>query len=298
MTVILFILKIIGILLLSLIGIVFFLLALLLFVPVRYQISGEIDDKVGLLGKVHWLLHIVSIAFSYDGEAFDYAIRIFGFRLRLGKKKKQALDDEDFEDDMPDIDTSVKQDNSADEMMQPDLDGEETLDETAKKVEVIPAQEQKVKKKRTSIWQKIRPFFEKIKNSIEQFHRVLKQFPEKIKDIKTFLTDETNKKSVSLILAELKYLLRHSRFRKIKTKLHFSMADPATTGQVLGILCMIPILYRYEINIYPDFETEKIYVKGNYFFKGHIRLIHILVSIVRLWKEKEFRKFVNHISKK
>ena len=50
MTVILFILKIIGILLLSLIGIVFFLLALLLFVPVRYRISAEIEDKVGLLG--------------------------------------------------------------------------------------------------------------------------------------------------------------------------------------------------------------------------------------------------------
>ena len=127
---------------------------------------------------------------------------------------------------------------------------------------------------------------------------VLKQLPEKIEDIKKLLTDETNKKSVSLVWKELKYLLHHSGFRKIKTDLTFSMGDPAVTGQTLGVLCMFPMLYRYEINIFPDFEAEHIYIKGTYLIKGHIRLLHFLLSGIRLWKEKDFRRFVKQIMKK
>lgn len=282
MTVLLLILKIIGILLLSLIGIVLFLLVSVLFVPIRYQISGEIQEKVNFHGKIHCLLHMVSFSFSYEGQEPAYRLRIFGFPLRFGKKKKSELE-EDFEDDFinetPKQETVVRQEELPKKASQTASEKKETSDDVTKNADIVPPQKQSAKK-------------------IKQLIHMLKQFPEKIADIKMLLTDETNRKSVSLIVAEIKYLLRHSKFRKIKTELKFSMADPAATGQVLGIICMIPVLYQYQINIYPDFESEKFYVKGDYFVKGHVRLVHGLCSIIRLWKEKEFRKFLNCIMKK
>lgn len=42
----------------------------------------------------------------------------------------------------------------------------------------------------------------------------------------------------------------------------FALADPALTGQVLGILCMMPFLYQYDFHIFPDFESEFILYQG------------------------------------
>lgn len=312
MTILLLILKIIGILLLSLIGIVLLLLALVLFVPVRYRVEGNIEDTRQILGKVHWLLHLVSVSFSYEEGQFGYSLRICGIRVLPGKKKTSALDDVDFDDvDFDDAESGDKASemsaaeertqeengsagNDRDNKIQPP-DADVTNDE---EILITPEKKNSTESKKAISKEKIRSFFEKIKRTVSNLLHFLKQLPEKIEDIKNLLTDETNKKSVSLVWGELKYLLRHFRFRKIKTDLSFSTGDPAVTGQVLGVLCIFPMLYQYEINIYPDFETEKFYVRGNFFIKGHIRLFHVLVSAIRLWKEKEFRRFVKRILKK
>ena len=296
MTVILLILKIVGILLLSLMGIVLFLLALVLFVPIRYQISGEIEETVKLQGKIHWLLHIVSFSFSYEGETSDYGLRIFGFRVGFGKKKASALDEEDFSEE--EITSEAAEKGASEPLVLADKEEESDVTKQTEKTDTRIFKKQKVQRNSSSIWQRIRRFLQRIQQKVKRLFHAVRQLPQKITDIKTLFTDETSKKSVSLLFAELKYLLRHSRFRKIKTRLLFSLGDPATTGQILGILCMIPMLYQYEINIYPDFEAEKPYIKGSYFIKGYVRLVHGLISFVRLWKEKEFRKFVKTILKK
>lgn len=305
MTILLLILKIIGILLLSLIGIVLFLLALVLFVPVRYRIEGSEEDARRILGKVHWLFHLLSVSFSYEESQFDYRVRICGIRVLPGKKKTSALDDENLDDgDLDDEDLDDEEFGDGDSKVEDA--GKSAADERKPEENSsgkISAEEAKIQPSDADGINyngilKIRNFFEKIKQTVNKFLRLLKKLPEKITDIKNLLTDETNKKSVSLVWKELKYLLCHFRFRKIKTELSFSMGDPANTGQVLAILCILPILYQYEINIYPDFEAEEFYVRGNYFIKGHIRLFHVLVSFIRLWKEKEFRRFVKQMIKK
>lgn len=82
------------------------------------------------------------------------------------------------------------------------------------------------------------------------------------------MTDEQHREVLPLIFTELKYLLTHFKFRRIRTDLTFSMGDPALTGQVLGGLCMLPFLYRYQVQVYPDFEAENTYVTGTFDIKG------------------------------
>lgn len=308
MTILLFILKIIGILLLSLFGIIFLLLALVLCVPVHYRVEGSEEEVRRIEGKVHWLLHVVSVSFSYEENRLGYSLRIFGIPILPRKKKTSALDDRDFEEDMEEppetagagnTETVItgekieKSPNRAENKNEIHGNGKNTAEHHQTVQKKTPKRKQGV-----LLWQKIRSFYEKGKQTVHKVLSVLKQLPEKIEDIKKLLTDETNKKSVSLVWKELKYLLHHSGFRKIKTDLTFSMGDPAVTGQTLGVLCMFPMLYRYEINIFPDFEAEHIYIKGTYLIKGHIRLLHFLLSGIRLWKEKDFRRFVKQIMKK
>lgn len=64
-----------------------------------------------------------------------------------------------------------------------------------------------------------------------------KEFVVKVKEI---VTDTKNQYAVRRLWEELLYLLKHFGFRKIHTELTFALADPALTGQVLGILCMMP----------------------------------------------------------
>lgn len=80
------ILKIIGILLLVVIGMVLALLLAVLFVPVRYRI--QVDKETTGVAKVHagvgWLLRIIYVSVRYE-EELQYCVRIFGIPLIRSK---------------------------------------------------------------------------------------------------------------------------------------------------------------------------------------------------------------------
>lgn len=76
--IILTILKFVGIGVGILLAIVLLLLLLVLFVPIRYDIEGENNEKLQAVGKVHWLFRIVCFQISYENEEMKLVLRIFG----------------------------------------------------------------------------------------------------------------------------------------------------------------------------------------------------------------------------
>ena len=285
MTVILFLLKLIGIILLVLLGIVLTLLVLLLFVPVRYQIKGSVLEDKTVRVKLHWLLHLLVFSLSYEEKKLTTEFRILGFRLFPREKKKSALDDTDFDDIEEAEDERVTQEpvQEIPQLTATEYSGEPQTDSP----EAHRRQKRQPKRKIAAFIDKWKRFWEKIK-----------QIPDKVSAIWSVISDEGNHKVVSLVWEQIRYLLRHSRFRKLKTDLTFSAGDPALTGQILGVLCMIPVLYQYEVSVVPDFESEQWYLRGTFEIKGHARLVHVLRSGILLWKEKEVRRFVNRMMKK
>lgn len=285
MTVILFLLKLIGIILLVLLGIVLTLLVLLLFVPVRYQIKGSVLENKTVRVKLHWLLHLLVFSLSYEEKKLTTEFRILGFRLFPREKKKSALDDTDFDDIEEAEDERVTQEpvQEIPQLTATEYSGEPQTDSS----ETHRRQKRQPKRKIAAFIDKWKRFWEKIK-----------QIPDKVSAIWSVISDEGNHKVVSLVWEQIRYLLRHSRFRKLKTDLTFSAGDPATTGQILGVFCMFPMLYQYEVSVVPDFESERWYLRGTFEIKGHARLVHVLRSGILLWKEKEVRRFVNRMMKK
>lgn len=313
MAVLLLILKIIGIILLILLGLILLILAVVLFVPVRYQVSGSIGEKTTARIAVTWLLHAVSWRAAYEEEGFSSQLRIFG----ITRKGKKPDDGEPGEDDREDDIEEPKERSAAEDTL---TDGEQktagtpadgeketagiSVDGEQKTDGALAGGQQKTAgilddgpavlgKQRGGlfrrIWERIRAFFAGLVRKLRQLRAGIKEALKKIKDVRTFLTDERHREALPLIFTELKYLLTHFKFRRIRTDLTFSMGDPALTGQVLGGLCMLPFLYRYQVQVYPDFEAENTYVTGTFDIKGRARGLHIAVSAVRLLGKKEFR---------
>lgn len=78
MSVVLTILKIIGIILLILLALVILLASLILFVPVRYQLQLQVDGEVDAKATVSYLLHFVHLTLAYNEKKPHGKLRILG----------------------------------------------------------------------------------------------------------------------------------------------------------------------------------------------------------------------------
>lgn len=103
---------------------------------------------------------------------------------------------------------------------------------------------------------------------------------------------------LGMIWPKLQVFLIRIRPRQLRGQIQFGFSDPATTGQVLGGIAMIPFLYQTEIVINPDFESEKAYVSGNIYIKGRMHLIHFIILIVKMLLDKNIRSFLSSLRKK
>lgn len=114
MGVVLLILKIIGIVLLSIIGLIFLLSLLLFFWPFSYRIKAHKDDKdFNAAVRILWLLGLLTATVTYDGEA-KLKIRVLGipvYKLQIWPtEEKETQADENVENE----DMSAKNQSTAD----------------------------------------------------------------------------------------------------------------------------------------------------------------------------------------
>ena len=318
--VLLTILKIIGIVLLVLLGIMLFLLAVLLFVPVRYSVKGTVDNNITAEGKISWLCSILRYDFTFQEQELNGEIRIFGFRPR---KKERVSEEEvvvpEVKDEVEEVvsdlvSNTVEEDDSEGKISKSVIESDSdkiSPEEAAGRREQNPEMDfhtgrqnrkSSGKNSRPSgknifmrMWDKIKSFMKKIKNFFIGIQKRLTSFKEFVVKVKEIVTDTKNQYAVRRLWEELLYLLKHFGFRKIHTELTFALADPALTGQVLGVLCMMPFLYQYDFHIFPDFESETYYIRGSYDVKGRIQLIFLLVTAIRLLADKDIRSFLKKL---
>lgn len=321
MSIIWFLLKTIGIVLLVLIGLIVLLLGLILLVPIHYEVSGNAEESIRLDGSIHWLCHILSFCISYQDGKTDYYLKLFGIRKSFSETDAPETETEpEHKQKKKFKKKSKKKNNAADfeETKPPEQTAENTCSptkepeciEAAAEEETASDPENPEKKERDSNDyagmdsdsegepNKKDGWFQKAVQKGRGFKEALHRIPETKERIKAVLTDESNKQAVHLLWKELRYLLHHIRFRKIRTDLSFSLGDPSLTGQVLGVLCMLPAMYRYQIHVYPDFETDKLYAKGSFQVKGHVRFVHSIISLVRLLTAKDIRTILKRFLKK
>ena len=95
LSVILTILKIIGIILLVIIGLLLTVALTVLFVPIRYTSNGDFKrlnegfkDNVSI--RATWMFHILSVSYKLVDAKSEFVVKIFGRRLTRGTKKTKT----------------------------------------------------------------------------------------------------------------------------------------------------------------------------------------------------------------
>lgn len=123
------VLKIVGIVLLAIIGIILFIFLLLMFVPFRYRITGQYDEKVKE-GKVNvsFLLHMISAKVLFENKKLNMIIKIIGIPvfkknfLDLNKESKDSYNEEDEEEEYSNKVQESKIKNKSDDSNDQELD--------------------------------------------------------------------------------------------------------------------------------------------------------------------------------
>lgn len=295
MEIFILILKIIGILL----AVFIFLIGMVLAVPVRYRVDAGIEQqKVSGRAVFFWIFHIIDCRIWYGEDGIDYRLRIFGIPI-AGLKRENKDKSRKRKKKKPHKSKKNKKETSG---IFPKEEGKALSEKQeipkASDNNKIPTGKNKKDRRRTKVksrkakrkkFLRIRRFWDNLRQRFLDIMDGAVTAKEKIQNIKKMILDETNKSVFMQVWREFRILIRHYSPRRAKGELAFGMEDPSKTGQILGAMSILPFWARYKINVCPDFSTDRFYVEGRLQMKGYIRLWHFLLSVIRLFKDKDVR---------
>lgn len=300
-SILLIILKIIGITLLVILGLFLFLLIVVLFVPVRYRFKGNYDDSFHCKGKITWLLHLVSIKIEVEKEVVT-SIRIFGIPLSIFLKKKK-------EDSSQVVENQTENCSTDAEIAETKLLGSSDIKIETENLQSENSESENSKSGKKTIIQKILDIYHKIKqkiidiiNKIRKVIQTIKDFIVNIKDKKKqlkrylrILQSDTTKAAFSLCRNKIFKVVKHVFPRKLHADLVFGFEDPAMTGYTLAVYGMLPEFVGKSIILHPDFDKQ--ILEGQFKAKGAIRAFTFLYQVLGILLDKNCRKLY-HIVKK
>lgn len=320
--IIIFILKIIGILLLVILGLIFLLVSSVLFVPITYKIRAERKDGVIQVRAVAgWMFRLLSVHYRLHTSQEPMQLlqgRILGIPVwkplepRKEKPKKAEKKSKEKQSKPKQMEAKqleqkaeVKSSDKAKERLKKDLTPGTAVATIPQPEPEVSRQEQpqdkqaQTKPPRQSILKKLLYAIRRIYGKITAIGRglfslvvKLLHMPEKASETIGTLTDfwnlEENVKARESIWRELKFLWKHSRPRKADLTLHFGFEDPSWTGQCMGVLSILNVWYPGRIFLKPEFEQE--IFEGTLYIKGHMMLAVPLLSIFRLWRDENVMK--------
>lgn len=279
MSVLLLILKIIGIILLVILALFVLLIVGILFVPYAYRVKGSFHGKPDLTASIYGLGHLVGIGMILTENGAKIYLRICGIRkfLQSGNKENKTGNTDQYEENMG--------------------EGQKTDPETGNYENLPMPEMQKIK----AFWQKIVKIPEKFKRVIARirdfFHTIKSAFgnvKKTIRKVKCLLTNESHKSAFTKLKTSVWQLLKILMPYRLKLNLEYSTGSPDTTAQLLGILTMFPIGYQNRWNVHPDFTAYNAYAEAEFDVKGRILGFSILKLILGLVLDKDCRKLYNH----
>lgn len=263
------ILKIIGMILLAILGILVLLLCTVCFMPANYLVQAETEGgikEMSFEAKAHWFLHLFTAYYIYKDKQSDWQVRV-------GWKTFHHKDHEDSGHSKINNEEFIVEDVKLSEK------GATTSTKQSNENINTKTSEKQCKKQ---------SWLQKIKCTILKICDKIKAFWETKEKITSFVTDDVHVEAFKIVKSELGILARHLRPRRIKGFIRFGFDDPYRTGQVLAGLSILYPFYGENIDIYPDFE-QKI-LACDLYMKGHIRMIHLVALLWRLFFNRYVRR--------
>lgn len=329
----LLLLKIIGIILAILLGLLLLILALVLFVPVRYR--GRVvrkPEQFFMNAKISWLLSIVNVKVKYVEKEIVYQLSILGIpflrsdkprnpktrkekikKTKKVKKVKQPRTKENNKEQVIQTEqiTQTEQNIQSEQITQIEqipqsaqgVQSEQASSDTATKVVTVNSEKETSnqdskatrEEKKESFFTKIQNKIRKIRDTIVKTVKTIKALWAKPAAIKELLLREDSKIAVVFALGEFKRFIKHIKPTKLKGTIIYGSGDPCSTGQILGLFSILYARYGELLSITPDFEEKRF--ECDVTFKGRIRVITLLRSLLRLLTHKELKLLIAEFKK-
>lgn len=299
--IILGIIKVVGVLLLILLGILLLGILAVLFCPVTYKAQGN-KDAESYEGHVQiaWLFRLVSFVFSFGSEIeSSFSIRILGIPLNRKKEKEKlpaTLEISEGKAQKGPQESNSEEKSSEPEVLEQKETEQKTVDKRTEKTE------DEAGRKTDSMFQKLQEFLEqipgipkKILDRLKKISLTVHGIYDKINQIKEFLESERFARLKALLFQEGKRTFGHIRPRKVNGHIKIGTGDPYTTGQILAMAGIFFPLYGEYITIEPYFE-QKI-LEGNISVKGRIYGSFFVRLAWKLFRDSDIRFVIKKIKR-
>ena len=359
--IILAILRIIGIILLIVLGIAAALILLVLFWPIEYQIRLRKEDQpFEAEGRAGWLFHLLSADVQIRERTGTITLKVFGRRLKTFRIPEGRKAEKPRSQEASRAETVTRSQEAS--RAETEKTRSQTTSETGTQTRKVQTGRQTSRETGTA-GQKTKPggkaasagisprrWAGRIRRTVSSavsaagnilagvsgaaagiaartiqkaakglvtamaFAFRMQELPSDIGDIADSFHDHVDAKIGSFrrkagpfvspdafslygrIMRHLGRLLHSFRLRRLEGYLLVGTGKPDRTGELIGLLCMIlpDTAGTYELRA--DFYQATLKTRTD--AAGHIRMNHVLMFLIRLLKDKEFRKLLAHVRRK
>jgi hypothetical protein len=294
---------------------------LVLFSPICYDFSGDFDDSLTYQAKVKWRPVLLKAGVKGNGSQFSYTVKLFGGVVMTNTGEKlswlgrkffdfggEGQEGVSFEDEGKPFDgnggnsfeaeQSVKKNQKKEEYQKSDYspfpdDNWQTDKENGKCGKMERDEENAEKQRNTSFFQRIKIKLQTFRGKCNQLLKQLKKINRKREALLQIYHSrrfEQVKKDIKQYAVDIFRIVKPD---KLEGNIIFGLEDPATTGQILGVVAMILPLYQEFLTVKPDFTQQMI--KGNLKGKGKIRLIFVVKLAIKVILNKNLIKVTKKV---
>ena len=329
------ILKTAGVILLFILGLILFLAALLLFVPVRYRAEGRLAEEAGIGAYIRfsWLLSLITVRIEY-ADGLETAVRAVGIRLRLKRRRRRAARPDGARPEKEQSGQRGQAEASsgsgyigraeassgsdrigrAEASSGSGVSGQPEASSGSGRIGQAGASSGSgrigqaedsgggSRGRLAACRERLRSLADGCVRMLQDIRLLQKRLldnAERIREnavyYRDLLTEEESRRTVSMIWLHLKKLLSHTKPKELSVNLTVGAEDPAVTGRVLAVNGMLYPWLGEAVSIRPDFEKACLY--GDFYVKGRIRACTALYHILRVILDKRTWTLIRRLKK-
>ena len=117
----------------------------------------------------------------------------------------------------------------------------------------------------------------------------------RLEKIGYILSDSRSKQAFAFLIREGLNLLFHYRMRELHVDCAFATGYPDLTGETVGAVSALAVVFEDHVRIQPDFESDAPFLRGQVDFAGRIRLIHSLLFGLKAVLNRDCRRLYHQV---
>lgn len=279
MTIVLAVLKWLGILFGGILGLAVVLVLLVLFVPVRYKLHMVKQEEFCYGFRISFLYPVLFVRKRISGD--DIVLCVFGIPVK-SLSGTEGAEEQDRSTDRTKEKPERKKRERPGTADRQQTDDRVTIQEKKKNIKNTKKKSSGRKKTRNTSGRK------KKKGRMHFLFQKISSI------IKTIRSQET-KKVIRLLKKELFALIGYIFPGKIRGEVYVGTGDPAYTGMLIGGISLIPAVYQKGFCVIPDFENQVL--RADVTMTGRMRAVYFIRLFIRLYREKDIQRIWNRFRK-